>query len=145
LEIEIVESESDLNSFSFLTADVFALNSKSTGQWLQLNFSITAQNQQVNFLAFLDGKPVRAVTLSTGKSSAGLRGLATLSEYRNCGIGAALINVAILKAKDLQYTQVVAILLFKGMAWNIFTKLGFQSVYEFPFYIHGSSSKVLEK
>ena len=43
------------------------------------------------------------------------------------------------------YAWGMAILMPKGLAWGLFTKLGFQAVCEFPFYIYGVSSEELEK
>lgn len=34
----------------------------------------------------------------------------------------------------------MAILMPKGMAWTLFTKLGFKEIYQFPFYVYGASA-----
>ncbi len=39
----------------------------------------------------------------------------------------------------------MAILIPKGMAWGLFTKMGFKAVCEFPFYIYSVSAEELEK
>jgi hypothetical protein len=33
----------------------------------------------------------------------------------------------------------------KGMAWGLFTKMGFKAACEFPFYTYGVSAEELEK
>ena len=96
-------------------------------------------------MAYLNGVPVGTATLSVSSSSAGIWNLATLPEHRKHGIGGALVHAALVEAKKRQYDQVMAILMPKGLAWGLFTKLGFQAVCEFPFYIYGVSSKEVEK
>jgi ribosomal protein S18 acetylase RimI-like enzyme len=93
----------------------------------------------------LDGVPAGTATLSISPQSAGIWNLATLPEYRKAGIGASLVHAALVEAKARQHKQVMAILMPKGMAWGLFTKLGFREVCEFPFYIYGVSAEELEK
>jgi len=145
LKIKIVESETDLDSFTKLAAEAFAMNANATEQWRALNASVMERNEQVHFLAYLDGIPVGTVTLSVSPSSAGIWNLATLPEHRKHSIGAALVYTALVEAKKRQYGQVMAILMPKGMAWGLFTKLGFKEVCEFPFYVYGVPAEELEK
>lgn len=96
-------------------------------------------------MAYLNGLPVGTATLSVSPSSAGIWNLATIPEHRKHGIGSALVYAALVEAKKRQYDHVMAILMPKGLAWGLFTKLGFQAVCEFPFYIYGVSAEELEK
>jgi ribosomal protein S18 acetylase RimI-like enzyme len=96
-------------------------------------------------MAYLNETLVGTATLSVSPSSAGIWNLATLPEHRKHGIGAALVHAALVEAKKRQYDQVMAILMPKGLAWGLFTKLGFKPVCEFPFYVYGVSAEELEK
>jgi hypothetical protein len=124
LKIEIVQSDSELESFTNLAGNAFAMSPQATEQGLALNGSVTKKNEQVHFMAYLNGTPVGTATLSVVPLLAGIRNLATLTEYRK---------------------QVMAILKPKGMAWGLFTKMGFRKVCEFPFYFYGASPEELEK
>jgi GNAT superfamily N-acetyltransferase len=110
-----------------------------------LNDSVIKKNEQVHFMAYLDGVPVGTSTLSVAPSSAGIWNLATLPDYRKHGIGGALVHVTLVEAKKQHHDQVMAILKPKGMAWGLFTKMGFKAAREFPFYIYGVSAEKLEK
>lgn len=145
LQIQMVKSEAELKSFTELTAHAFAMNSKATEQWFHLNNSVMKKGEQIHFIAYLNKLPVGTVTLSVSPSSAGIWSLATAPEYRKQGIGSALVHAALVEAKKRHYGQVMAILMPKGMAWELFTKLGFQAVCEFPFYVYGISVEDLEK
>jgi predicted transcriptional regulator YdeE/ribosomal protein S18 acetylase RimI-like enzyme len=145
LKIKILESEADVSAFTELTAGAFSMNAKATEQWLALNASVMNRDEQVHFLAYLDGIPVGTTTLSVSPSSAGIWSLTTLPEYRKQGIGANLVHAALVEAKKRQYGQIMAILMSKGMAWGLFTKLGFKEVYEFPFYVYGVFAEEFEK
>lgn len=145
LKIKMIQTESELKAFIDLAADAFAMNSKATKQWLALNDSVLKKEEQVFFMAYLNGIPVGTAALSVSPSSAGIWNLATVPEFRKHGIGGALVHAAIVEAKKRHYDQVMAILMPKGLAWGLFTKLGFQAVCEFPFYIYGVSAEELEK
>ncbi len=145
LKIKIVQSDSELESFTNLAGNAFAMSPKATEQWLALNDSVMKKNEQVHFMAYLNGTLVGTATLSVAPSSAGIWNLATLPEYRNHGIGGALVHAALVEAKKRHYGQVMAILMPKGMAWGLFTKMGFKAGCEFPFYIYGASTQELEK
>lgn len=145
LKIQIVKSESELESFTKIAADSFAMSPKATEQWLALNDSLMNKEEQIYFMAYLNGIPVGTVTLSVSPFSAGIWSLTTIPEYRKHGIGGALVHAALVEAKKRQYNQVMAILMPKGMAWGLFTKLGFKAICEFPFYVYGVSAEDLEK
>lgn len=145
LKIQILQMESELKTFTDLAADAFAMNPTATKQWLALNDSVMKRGEQVHFMAYLNGVPVGTATLSVSPSSAGIWNLSTVPEHRKHGVGGALVHAALVEAKRRQYGQVMAILMPKGLAWGLFTKLGFQAVCEFPFYIYGVSTEELEK
>jgi ribosomal protein S18 acetylase RimI-like enzyme len=144
LNIKIVHTESELRAFRDVAVDAFAMNAKAAEQWLALNDSIMKRGEQIHFIAYLNEVPVGTATLSVS-SSAGIWNLATAPNYRKHGIGGALVQVALVEAKKRQYSRVMAILMPKGLAWGLFTKLGFQAVCEFPFYVYGVSAEELEK
>ncbi len=145
LKIEIIQSESDVHTFTELAASLFAMRATATEQWGKLNASVMNRGEQVHFLARLNGVPVGSVTLSLFPSSAGIWNLATLPEYRKHGVGTSLVHAALIEAKKRHYGQVMAILMPKGMAWGLFTKLGFKEVCKFPFYVYGVAAEELEK
>jgi GNAT superfamily N-acetyltransferase len=145
LKIEIVQTEPTLKTFTDLAADAFAMNPTATEQWLALNDSLMKKGEQVHFMAYLNGEAVGTATLSVSPSSAGIWNLATVPGHRKHGIGGALVHAALVEAKKRRYNQVMAILMPKGLAWGLFTKLGFKAVCEFPFYIYGVSAEELEK
>lgn len=145
LKIKICKSEADLDIFTSLAADGFAASKVAQEQWVQINQAVMEKGEQIHFLAFVNDKPVGTLTLSTCKLSAGIWNLTTLPEYRNQGVASQLVHAALTQAKELNYQQVMAILMPKGMAWGLFTKLGFQEVCEFPFYVYGANAEELEK
>lgn len=145
LRIKIIQSDSELTSFTNLAGNAFAMSPKATEQWLALNDSVMKKGKQVHFIAYLNGVPVGTATLSVTPSSAGIWNLATLPEHRKHGIGSALVHAALVEAKKRHYDQVMAILMPKGLARGLFTKMRFKAVCEFPFYIYGVSAEELEK
>lgn len=145
LKIKIVQTQSELEDFTNLAADAFAMNSKATKQWLALNESVMKEGEQIHFIAYLDEIPVGTTTLSLSPSSAGIWNLATVLEHRKHGIGGALVHAALIEAKKREYDQIMAILMPKGLAWGLFKKLGFRAMCEFPFYVYGVSAEEVEK
>jgi GNAT superfamily N-acetyltransferase len=145
LKIKVVESESELRSFSQLAGKAFAMNPKATEQYFALNNSLMKRGDQVHFLAYLNELPVGTASLTTTPFSAGIWNLATAEEHRKHGIGGALVHAALVEAKTRNHDTVMAILMPKGMAWGLFTKLGFKAICEFPFYVFGVSAEELEK
>lgn len=120
------------------------MNPKATQQWMVLNESVMKKREQIHFIAYLNKVPVGTASLAVS-SSAGIWNLATAPEQRKMGIGGALVHAALCEATQRNYKQVMAILMPKGLAWGLFTKLGFKAVCEFPFYIYGISADELEK
>lgn len=145
LKIKIVQSDSELKAFTELAANAFAMSPQAADQCLDVNDSAMKKNEQIHFMAFLNEMPVGTATLSISPSSAGIWNLATLPEHRKQGIGGALVYATLVEAKKRRHDQVMAILTPKGMAWGLFTKMGFKAACEFPFYIYGISAEELEK
>jgi len=145
LKITIVQSDFEIESFTDLAGGAFDLNPKAIEQWLAVNDPVMKKGEQVHFIAYLNKTPVGTATLSASQSSAGIWNLATKPEYRKQGIAGALVHAALIEAKKRQYQQVMAILMPKGMAWGLFTKMGFKPVCEFPFYVYGVSAEEIEK
>lgn len=145
VKIQIVNSDSEIESFTHLAGNAFAMNPKAIDQWVALNASLMKKDEQVHFMAYINETPVGTASLSVAPSSAGIWNLATLPEYRKHGIGSALVHAALTEAKRRHHHQVMAILMPKGMAWGLFTKMGFKEVCEFPFYIYGLAAGELEK
>ena len=132
VDVRVVNSET-INTFSAICAGVFEMEYEVFNQ--SMNESML-HGDMVHFLAYVDDKPAGTVTLNIG-STAGIWGLATLSEYRKQGIATALVYAALKEAKTRNIPTAMAILMPKGMAWNLLAKLGFKSYHQFPFYIYG--------
>lgn len=134
---------SDSKVFSDLSAGVFGLNPNAREAFhLSMNESML-HGDMVHFIAYIDDKPVGAVTLSIG-TTGGIWNLATLPEYRNKGVGSALVFAALKEAKERNLPTAMAILMPKGMAWNLLSKLGFKSYHQFPFYLYGANENLEE-
>ncbi len=145
LKVQVVESKPILKAFAELSADVYAMNPKAAKEWFALNEGAMKGQEQIHFVACLEDEVVGTATLSVSPDSAGIWNLATSPDHRKQGVGAALVQAALLEAKKRDHDKVMAILMPKGMAWGLFTKLGFKEVCEFPFYVYGVSAEELEK
>lgn len=144
LEIKIIQSETDLRIAAQMGLNVFGIN-VSLEQWHAANTAQMQAGKMIHFLAYYNGNPVGTASLSTHTSSAGIWNLATLPEHRKQGVGSALVYTALAEAYKLQYKQVMAILMPKGMASGLFAKMGFKEVCPFPFYVYGARADELEK
>ena len=145
LQIKTVNSEEDLNLFASLVTHATGLDPICLKQFQAVSTTAMHHGKQIHFIASIDGNPAGGVTLSTSASTAGIWNLGTLPEYRKRGVATALVGAALSEAKKLQYSQVIAILMPKGMAWTLFMKLGFKEVCQFPFYVYGAQADALEK
>ena len=145
VQIKITHEKEGLNVFTNLFGNAFGMKPNAFAQFQAVSTAAMNKGEQVHFLAFVDGKPVGTATLATCPASAGIWSLSTLPEFRKNGVGSALVSAALAEAKKRKYDQVMAILMPKGMAWGLFTKLGFKEVCKFPFYVYGVSAKEFEK
>jgi GNAT superfamily N-acetyltransferase len=145
LIIKMVQSEAEMAIFAKLSADICGIDPNAIEQWRVVNASALAQGKQVHFLAYWDATPIGTVTLASGDFTAGIWALATLPEYRKHGVATALVHAALSEAKKRHHNQVMAILMPKGLAWGLFTKLGFKKVCNFDFYVYGATADELEK
>ncbi len=145
LTIKIAGNESDTRAFSELAVNAFGMNPSTLDQFAAINYATMKNGEAVHFMAYLKGKLVGTATLSTTETTSGVWNLGTLPEHRKIGVGGALVHAALVEAKKLNYPYVMAILMPKGMAWGLFTKLGFEDTSSFLFYVHGIAAEELEK
>jgi ribosomal protein S18 acetylase RimI-like enzyme len=131
--------------FAVLAGNAFGINPNSLKQFHAINAAAMNEGEQLHFLALINGNPIGTATLSTSDLSASIWNLTTLPEYRKQGVGTALVHTALKEAHKHHYTQVMAILMPKGMAWGLFITLRFEEVCQFPFYVYGASAEELEK
>lgn len=145
-EIDVIKisNQKDLREFARLSIQAFGAKESTLEQFNAVNTAALENNQQCHFLALLKGQPVGTATLSTTESTAGIWNLTTAQEHRNKGIGTALVCATLMEAKTQNYPHVMAILMPKGLAWGVFSRLGFQSICRFPFYVAGASADKLE-
>lgn len=135
---------SDLKTFVDISVDAFDMNPNVRSPFLSLLHVLEKEGELVNFLAYVDHKPVATLTLATAPFSAGIWSCATAAGYRRQGIMSALVHTALIEAKKRQYEEVMAILMPKGLAAGVFKQFGFKEISDFPFYIYGISEP-LEK
>jgi len=140
LTIKIAKSEKEIRVFFDLLAREFGLPKGCSEQIHAVTSSLENQKNTLNLLAYVGKTPVGGIILSMGPVSAGIWSLAVYPNYRSKGIGRALTQAALLEAQKNQYNQVIAVLMPKAMAWDLFESLGFEKVCEFPFSVYGMSS-----
>jgi GNAT superfamily N-acetyltransferase len=139
LEIIAVESGDEMASWSRLVTETFAMAPHVNAQFQQLLEQLAQQQQMVNLLAKWNGVAVATVSLSIGSPIAGLWNGATHPDYRRRGILTALLQTALLEAKQRGQHQAMAILMPKGMARGSCQRIGFCDVNDWPFYVHGAT------
>lgn len=144
ITIRTVDSQADLKTFAGLAVEIFRMKPNSLEQFQAVITAAMNRREMQHFLAWVDGNPVGAVTLSTLGAVAGIWNLVTLPEYRRRGIATALARAGLLEAQRRQYGQVMAITMPKGMASGPFSLLGFKEVCRFPFYVYGVSPEERE-
>jgi len=88
--------------------------------WLKLGLDGPVQN----YLGYLNGKPVSTSTVFYGAGVAGIYDVATLTEARGQGVGAALTLNPLLGARQAGYR--VGILQSSEQGFNVYKKLGFR-------------------
>lgn len=144
-QVKLVQSENELKTFSEIAIKASRMPDSCIEQFQALFDSGMKKREQLHFLAYIDDVPVGTATLAVAPNSAGVWNLAVMDEYRKKGIGGALVHASLVEAQKRGYKQMMAILMPKGMAWGLFTKLGFQKTCDFPIYIYGASADELEK
>lgn len=145
IKVKVVESKEDVNTFTEIAVKASGMNDECIQEFQIVNLTGSQNGELVHFLAYLNDIPIGTASLATCSKSAGIWNLATLPEYRKHGVATTLVEAALVEAAKRKYSHVMAILMPKGMAWGLFTKLGFQEVCRFPFYIYGASPEDLEK
>lgn len=145
LNIKIVENNHELEIFCKLIAECFGFNPQVTDQYATMSNSAMKKKEQIHFLAYLNNIPVATASLTITQTSAGIWNCATLPDYRKKGIGTALTLSALAEAKKRNYSEVMAVLMPKGMAWGLFRELGFKEKCSLPFYVYGASANEIEK
>jgi GNAT superfamily N-acetyltransferase len=88
-----------------------------------------------HFCASAESKPIGVATLVSGAGVSGLYGVEVLENWRNRGIGTALVDVAVRKARDLGFSTTVlsATRLGKG----VYERVGFEEVCTLSFWKYG--------
>ncbi len=145
VRIKIVDTEQELTAFSRIIADCFGFNSHVEQQYTSMSRAVMDRKEQIHFLAYVNDIPVSTATLTTLPKSAGIWNCATLPEYRKKGIGTFLCSAASMHALKMNYQQLMAVLMPKGLAWGLFHNLGYKEVSSLPFYVYGASASELEK
>lgn len=145
LKIKSVSNSQEIATFTQIIASCFGFSPEVEQQYSKVNQTTMDRKEQIHFLAYENEIPVATASLSILPQSAGIWNCATLPEYRKKGFGTSLCYTAFLEAKKRNYSQVMAILMPKGLAWGLFQSLGYKEVNQLPFYIYGASSHDLEK
>lgn len=136
LKIKQVD-ENELKVFSDIISDAFAMDPLVIPQFQSIIHLMEKEGDVLNFMAYVNDKPAGTLTLATAQLSAGIWNCATSPSYRRQGVMSALIYTALVEAKKRQYSEVMAILMPKGLAAGIFKSFNFKQICDFPFYVHG--------
>ena len=88
--------------------------------WAKLGFDLPLRN----YIGYLNGEPIATSCLFLGGGAAGIYSVATISEERGKGIGAAITLQPLLEARDMGYR--IGVLQSSDMGFNIYKKLGFK-------------------
>jgi ribosomal protein S18 acetylase RimI-like enzyme len=144
LKVVQVSTLEEAALFAQTAAKTYPLTPNATKEFVTINQAAMKSGRQIHFLAYFEGKSVGTATLSSDETSSGIWNLTTIPEFRKKGVGRALVSTALVEAKERGHQGVMAILMPKGMAWNLFERLGFKEVIEFPFYVYGANASELE-
>lgn len=145
VSIRIANTPEEFKLFAHVSGQSFGMQGEVLDQFMRVSQAAMEKEEQFHLLAYLNDTAVGTITLSTSPTSAGIWNLTTLPDYRNKGVGTQLVKAALFEAQTRNYDHVMAILMPKGMAWNLCSNLNFKEVCQFPFYIHGATAKDLEK
>lgn len=141
--IKQVVTEQELLTFNRISEECFGYDPKTAQEFLRLFRSAMEKKTQTHFLAYLNNVPVGIASLFTAPKTSGIWNLATLPEYRCKGIATSLCSEALKLAKQKNYKETTAVLMPKGLAAGVFSKLGFKEVGDLPFYVYGN--QLIEK
>ena len=145
ISIKKASTEEDFQAFSEVLKIGFGLSENVADQFVTMNQSSAACEEQIHYLALIDQEVVGTITLASIEDSAGVWNGTTLPEYRKRGVATALLATAMQDAVKLGYCQVMGILMPEGLAFNLCSNFGFQEICDFPFYIHGATADKVEK
>ena len=88
-----------------------------------------------HFAASLEGKPVGETALCCGAEVAGIYDVKVAEAFRRRGIGTALVQAALLQARQFGYAT--AVLSANGMGLGVYARLGFREVCKLSFWKYG--------
>lgn len=143
ISIRPVESLSDLHLFCRLIFSIHGTPPHVMEQAFLLAEHSMQAKEEINYLAYRNNQPIGGITLSIGKTIAGLWSFATLPDHRNLGVGSALIQTALMDAKERGYQNLMAILM-PNQIGKLWRQYHFQEICHFPFYI-GQGKMICEE
>jgi ribosomal protein S18 acetylase RimI-like enzyme len=123
-EIHEVRDEESLRIWAGIFVNGYGLpsdwESLTTDLWLKLGLDFP----MLNYLGYLNGKPVSTSSVFHGGGVAGIYCVATLPEGRGKGIGAAITLKPLQDARQLGYR--IGVLQSSRMGFDVYKKLGFR-------------------
>lgn len=132
LEIRAVEDEASLHTWVHIFTVGYGLPldwEKSIFDiWQKVGYDFPLKN----YLGYLNGKPVSTSSLFLGGGAAGIYDVATLSQARGKGIGAALTLHPLLEARKAGYR--IGVLQSSELGFNVYKKLGFRHLCQIEYF-----------
>jgi len=123
-----VESEDQLRSWADVMTSVYEFPEFAIAPWkrMLLHLGFGSSEPMRHFMATVDGKPAACSTLFLAGGVAGVSSVATYPQYRQCGLGSAVVQMALIAARNLGYEVGV---LFASEAGNrMYRRMGFHEV-----------------
>lgn len=99
---------------------------------LELSIGIQPKRSRLRYLGFKNGKPVATSAMVLHAGVAGVFAVATLTEFRRQGMGAAVTLAPLLDALEMGYR--VGTLQASEMGFPVYRRLGFQEICKFGTY-----------
>jgi GNAT superfamily N-acetyltransferase len=124
LMIERVSGTKSLEQFVGVSIISYGLPQSCESNCFDLFYELGFDLPLMNYVGYLDGKPVAAAELFLGAGVAGIYWVSTLPEARGQGIGAAITLTALREARNLGYR--IGILHATRMGFEVYRRLGFQ-------------------